>query len=212
LNIELYGVDTLRGFDSLINQNPFLKNSFRDGTVIGFIAGVTRTARSINNPNITHFMRIGLEESGLLLSSITKANDRLLTYTKLEGEYKYQHKYKKTTLASRAYMGVVFPRSGQSVPVFKEFYLGGPNSMRAWGLRQLGLGSSILSDTSKSQYTDRFGDFAIEMNIEYRFPVFATSSFKISSALFADAGNIWSLKSNPLNPNGEINIGRLEKI
>jgi outer membrane protein insertion porin family len=209
LNVELYGVDTLRGFDSLIDKNPFLKNSFRDGLVIGNFNGqITFTNQSKLN---SIFARLGFEESGLLVSALTKATDRLFIYNKVEGELKYQHRYKKSSLAARAFTGAVFPQKGQSVPVFKEYYLGGPNSMRAWGLRQLGLGSSILSDTSKSQYTDRFGDLAIEMNIEYRFPLFNTSSFKISSALFADAGNIWSLKPNAANPNGNIDISRLEK-
>ncbi|MBS1579443.1 MAG: BamA/TamA family outer membrane protein [Bacteroidetes bacterium] len=208
LNIELYGVDTLHGFDSLINQNPFLKNSFRDGTVIGIIAGISKTFPGKHNKNVSHFIRLGFEESGLIISAFTKASDKLFTYEKIETEYKYLHKYKKTSLAGRVFAGAVFPRSGQYVPVYKEFYMGGPNSMRAWGLRQLGLGSSILSDTSQSQYTDRFGDFSLEANLEYRFPLFTTSSFQIASALFADAGNVWALKPNTSNPNGEINLAR----
>jgi outer membrane protein assembly factor BamA len=81
--------------------------------------------------------------------------------------------------------------------------------MRAWNFRQLGLGSSITSDTLKSGYTDRFGNFALEGNIEYRFNVFSFSSVKIGTALFADMGNIWSLKYDPQTPNAEFNISRL---
>ncbi|MFX8681109.1 hypothetical protein ABTM69_20880, partial [Acinetobacter baumannii] len=35
INVELYGLDTLPKFDSLIQSNPFLRNSFRDGNVFG---------------------------------------------------------------------------------------------------------------------------------------------------------------------------------
>lgn len=208
LNIELYGLDTLPKFDSLIHSNPFLKNSFRDGNVFGLILGVARTFISKRNPNINHYLRLGFEESGTITSLLIKS-DRLFEYQKLEGEYRFHHKYKKTDFGARYFMGVVFPRKDQHTPVYKQFFMGGPNSMRAWGLRQLGLGSSILSDTSTTGYTDRFGDFAIEANVEYRFNLLEFSSFKLASAIFADAGNIWSLKNNPTDPNAQFRLNKL---
>ena len=50
--------------------------------------------------------------------------------------------------------------------------------MRAWGLRQLGLGTSIVSDTS-STFRDRYGDMLLEANAEYRFTVAQFSSVKL---------------------------------
>jgi hypothetical protein len=210
LNIELYGLDTLRAFDSLLSSNPFLRNSFRDGNVVGMILGATKTFNSKRNRNISHYMRFAFEEAGNITSLFIKS-DRLFQYEKLELEYRYHHQYKKTDFAARYYVGAALPRSGQSTPVYKQFFLGGPNSMRAWGLRQLGLGTSILSDTSTTGYTDRFGDFAMEGNIEYRFTIWDFSSFKIASAVFADMGNVWSLKKEITNPNAEFNINRLGK-
>jgi outer membrane protein assembly factor BamA len=97
------------------------------------------------------------------------------------------------------------------MPIFKQYFLGGPNSMRAWGLRQLGLGSSIISDTYSSSYTDRFGNFALEGNIEYRFTIWDLSSVKIASALYVDMGNIWTLNNNPADPNSVFTPARLGK-
>lgn len=208
INVELYGLDTLPKFDSLIQSNPFLRNSFRDGNVFGTILGVTKTFGSKKDPNISHYIRLGFEESGSIVSLFTNS-DRLFVYQKLEAEYRFHHKYKKTDLAVRYYTGAAFPKDGQHTPVYKQYFLGGPNSMRAWGLRQLGLGSSILSDTSTSGYTDRFGDFVIETNIEYRFNLWEFSSFKLTSAVFADAGNIWSLKNNPTDPNAQFKLNKL---
>ena len=97
------------------------------------------------------------------------------------------------------------------LPFFKQFFVGGPNSMRAWGLRQLGQGSSLLNDTSSSSFKDRFGDIKIEGNFEYRFNVYSSRVVKIGSALFADVGNVWNLKHNDANANSEFNFNRFYK-
>src|SRR6202012_971988 len=72
------------------------------------------------------------------------------------------------------------------------FFAGGPNSMRGWQIRQLGLGSSKFYDTASGGQLDRFGDVQLEGNIEYRFPLGTLFSIvKVLSALYVDAGNIW---------------------
>src|SRR5258708_29967708 len=54
----------------------------------------------------------------------------------------------------RAYAGAGFAygRDGngyeQTLPFYKAFFAGGPNSMRGWQVRQLGLGSSKFYDTA----------------------------------------------------------------
>ena len=87
---------------------------------------------------------------------------------------------------------------GRTLPFFKQLSAGGPYSMRAWGLRQLGLGSSTQSeqDTKKNAYRDRFGDMQLEANVEYRFPLATIAGVKLSSALFADMGNVWNVKKD----------------
>lgn len=79
--------------------------------------------------------------------------------------------------------------------------------MRAWGLRQLGLGSSLLSDTS-SVFRDRFGDIQLEANLEFRFPITTIGGVKVNSAVFTDIGNIWNLKNNVSNPNSKLTLNR----
>ena len=66
-------------------------------------------------------------------------------------------------------------------------------------LRQLGLGSSLLSDTS-STFRDRYGDIQLEANFEYRFPITTMGGVKVNSAIFADMGNIWNLKNQCSKP------------
>ena len=43
--------------------------------------------------------------------------------------------------------------------------------MRAWGLRQLGPGSTIKDFAGSTGIPERYGDVQLEANIEYRFPI-----------------------------------------
>ncbi len=82
--------------------------------------------------------------------------------------------------------------------------------MRAWGVRQLGLGSSLLSDTS-TVFRDRYGDIQLEVNGEYRYPLTTIAGVKINGALFVDIGNIWNLKVDVANPDSKLTLSRLWK-
>lgn len=214
LNVELYKVDTLDGLINLFRDNPFLRNSFRDGNVVGANLSLSRVFnRKLDNkqqPRESHFVRLALEESGILFPFINLGN-KVFDYVKLESDYRFVHKYRKSELASRFYIGTIIPKAGESTPIVKQFFLGGPNSMRAWGMRQLGLGSSITSDTSTSGYTDRYGDFAMEGNLEYRFNIWDFGFVKIGSAFYTDIGNLWSIRKDPANVNGEISLPRFGK-
>ncbi|MFY7899151.1 MAG: BamA/TamA family outer membrane protein [Chitinophagaceae bacterium] len=210
-NIELYKVDTLAGLINLFNQNPFLRNSFRNGNVVGLGFSISSNFNSKKDPTKNHYFRAALEESGLFTHLITKNNKSIFKFLKVEGEYRYIKKYPKTEIASRIFVGVGIPIEGQSIPVFKQYFLGGPNSMRAWGLRQLGLGSSIKTDTSTSGYTDRFGDFNLETNFEYRFQIANIAGIKVGSALYADIGNIWNINRDPNDAQAVVSLNNLTK-
>ena len=188
-------------------DNPFLRNSFNTGYIISAQGNLTITYKG--NHGITNYASFSAEESGLpgLKSS------KIYQYIKGVAEYRKSIPLNKTTLALRALAGVGYNynssgRFGVTLPFFKQFVAGGPNSMRAWSLRQLGLGSSLLSDTA-STFRDRYGDMQLEGNVEYRYQLIHFTSVNINSALFVDAGNIWNLRKDPNNPNGEFNINRL---
>jgi outer membrane protein assembly factor BamA len=215
INIELYSIDTLPGLDTLFKANPFLRNSFNTGNVIGLGLGAinfTRNRTSSKNRNNSHFIRFGFEESGLLTSVVKELESKVYRFIKLEGEYRFTQKRQKSEFAYRAFAGIGIPLGGQSLPFFKQYFAGGPNSMRAWSLRQLGLGSSLLSDTiPATSFRDRFGDMQLETNLEYRFTIATINGIKIGSALFADIGNVWNLKKDAGNTGAEFSLDRLYK-
>ena len=82
--------------------------------------------------------------------------------------------------------------------------------MRAWSLRQLGLGSSITYDSiSTSTFRDRYGDMVLEFNAEYRFTMAVIAGVKIGSAVYSDIGNIWNVKNNPSDPDATFSFSNL---
>jgi hypothetical protein len=212
LNVELYSLDTLSGLLSAFKTNPFLRTAFNTGYVVSQTLTYSVTFPSRRNPNITNNLRVSAEEAGGLLGRLRGLNDKIYQYLKLEGEFRRVIQWRKTSFAYRFFGGIGYnysddPVIGQSLPFFKQFVAGGPYSMRAWGLRQLGLGSSLLSDTS-TVFRDRFGDIQLETNFEYRFPITTIGGVKVNSALFVDMGNIWNLKNNIANPDSKLTLDR----
>ncbi len=213
-NIELYSLDTLTGLKNAFVTNPFLRTAFNTGYVTGENATFTLSWPNKRKPNILNNFRVSAEESGGIVGTLAKSlKDKIYQYIKLETEYRKVIQWRKTSIAYRAFGGIGInysndPVLGKSLPFFKQFVAGGPYSMRAWGVRQLGLGSSLLSDTNTT-FRDRFGDIQLEANIEYRFSLFAVGSMKVNSAVFVDIGNIWNLKNDVDNPDSKLALNKL---
>ena len=88
--------------------------------------------------------------------------------------------------------------------------------MRAWQVRRLGPGSSLIYDTSYQRSNDRFGNMQLEGNMEYRFDVTTVAGIKVKSALFIDVGNIWGVEYKDQEakekiPEAFFNLSRLYK-
>jgi len=217
LNIELYNLQKFAKLDSLLLLNPFLRSSFNNGNVISQTLQFIHTGPATSNPNQINYFRIGIEEAGALVGLSPSMQKNSYRYLKAELEIRKLFKYDYTELAWRFMGGWGNNYNsdgaiGGQLPFFKQFTAGGPYSMRAWGLRQLGLGSSQFYDTSKkSQNFDRFGDMQLETNLEYRFTIFQSSSYKIGSALFTDMGNIWNTRDTKQDPKAGFELNKLYK-
>ncbi len=85
------------------------------------------------------------------------------------------------------------------LPYSEQFYIGGPNSLRGFPVRGIGPGSTKwISKYGEDVYSylQRVGDIKLEANAELRFPIAGA----LHGALFADAGNVWRLRSTDLSP------------
>lgn len=216
LNVELYAIDTLAGLRDLFKNSPFLRTSFNSGKVVSQSLSLVRNFIDSHNPDKSHYIHFGIEEAGGLFGLIPGLKKDIYRYLKVEAEYRQNIRFRKTELAWRTYAGVGYNYGGdtardKTLPFFKQFFAGGPYSMRAWGLRQLGLGSSILSEDTATTFRDRFGDMQLEANIEYRFPLTTIAGVKVASAFFADMGNVWNLKTNYADPAAKFSFNNLMK-
>jgi outer membrane protein insertion porin family len=214
--------DSLRKLQELIPSYQF---AFNDGLIISRIYGVTR-GRELGNKFTLWRGRI--EQSGLLTGLIKELDlGDLRRFVKFDGEFKHYINYKKSQMAFRAFAGYAYVYGKQdtlgkrdpkdivdenNLPFFKGFFGGGPYSMRAWPIRRLGPGSSILYDTAKRE---RFGNIQLELNAEYRFNITTIAGIKVASALFVDIGNIWSKEfkkdTNEKIEEASFDFGRLYK-
>jgi outer membrane protein insertion porin family len=210
-NVEYSLITRRDSLEKLIRDNPSLANIFNDGLIISTISKFIVTGGTTG----TNIFRVNFEESGLLTGMIRNSffDKQLYRFIKADGEFSRSVKFTKKEFAFRLFAGAgyelsstVNPDKQRYLPFFKQFYAGGPNSMRAWGLRRLGPGSAVKSFRSAP---DRFGDVQLEANAEFRFPLFNYRGVQFNSALFVDAGNVWFLRKNPDFPNGEFNINRV---
>jgi outer membrane protein insertion porin family len=195
INIEYTQLVKSDTFQSYLNSIPSLNLAFKSGLVISqqFVYNSVK-----KHGNRTNYFTFSAEQSGALLGLI-KSLDSGALWRFVRGNVEYRHHvdWHRTQLAIRAYAGAGLaygkqtPYGEEALPFYKAFFAGGPNSMRGWDIRQLGLGSSKYYDTAQKGILDRFGDVQLEGNIEYRFPLGTILGVKLLSAVYVDAGNIW---------------------
>ena len=103
-------------------------------------------------------------------------------YTRWVLDARWIGRWGRGRLHARAYAGAaVSTIDGSAVPFEKQFYVGGPNSMRGW--RALGLGPGRNTEEALGVR----GDIRLEFNLEGRHYI----NDWIQVAAFLDAGNIW---------------------
>jgi outer membrane protein assembly factor BamA len=208
LNVEYSVLDSLSKLRDIFRTNPGLRNIFNDGLIVSsvgsFIANISK------GKNLST-VKANLEESGLITGIFKNSfiSDHLYRFIKMDGEYIRLIKIRSSEFVIRTFAGVGIelntgnPIRSSHLPFFRAYGAGGSNSMRGWGLRRLGPGSSSLY---YNDIPDRFGDIQFETNLEYRFHAFDLFGFHFNSVLFTDIGNVWFLKSNPDFPNGEFHF------
>lgn len=150
-----------------------------------------------------YFLKLNFESAGNSLRLLSKAFNlpkdtdnmyqllqiKFAQYLKGDIDLRYYQPVNETDrVVYRFFSGLVFPYgNSQTVPFEKQYFSGGPNSIRAWEVRNLGPGE--YKDPKALPYPDKAADIKLEANIEYRFKLF----WLIEGALFLDAGNIWSI-------------------
>lgn len=201
-NIEYSNLIPRPLLETLFVNNPSLKNIFTDGLISSIAASMSATGGRNKNINV---FRANMEVSGLLSGFIRNKtlDDNLYKFIKLDAEFTRKMVFRKSVLAYRLFAGAGYefestknPQKRNNLPFFKQYFAGGPNSMRAWALRKLGPGSTVQDFSGVNGLFERYGDIQLETNLEWRFPITVVSGVKLNGALFTDIGNVWLMKKN----------------
>ena len=226
INIEYSYLIKRDSLNNLILNNPALKNIFTDGFISSMIAnatytwGAAKTVEGGRKRSSLNVIRGNIEYSPLIVGLIKSDffDKELYRFIKFDAEYARLVRFTKSSLALRMFAGVGYeipttrnPDKRNNLPFFKQYFGGGPNSMRAWALRRLGPGSVVKEFTGSSGTPDRYGDVQLEGNVEYRFPVGTPFGIKVNGAIFTDIGNVWFLKKEAGLPEEVFNFSRLAK-
>ena len=201
--VRLFDLD--ENFYSSLRNDPFMRNSYQDHFDLG--SGVTfhYTTNSSVNPKETYFYtRLQFDIAGNVLSAFKPLmkkdadgagmiwNTPFSQYVKAEltlGRTWVFGRNGGQAVATRFLAGAGYAYGNSTaLPFEKHFYSGGANSLRGWQARSVGPGLSPMDMTFI--IPNQTGDMKLEANVEYRFKMF----WKVAGAVFADAGNVWTLR------------------
>ena len=201
--------------DNASNRNAILRYNYEDLFIMKSGAGLTY------NDGV-NAVRANIEASGNILSGLSKAfrfkqnaigqytlfNIAYAQYAKFDIDYTHLFLFdSRNTLAAHAEFGIAWPYGNSSVlPFEKRYFSGGANTVRGWGVRELGPGKYRGTD-GRIDFINHTGDVKLTLNLEYRTYLF----WKLNGAAFIDAGNIWTLRNYAEQPGGQFKMNTFYK-
>ena len=203
--VRLFNLDP--DFYEDLADDPFLRNAYQNHFDLGSGLTLYYTTNAESIPKETYFYtRFQFDIAGNMLSLFNPLmkkdsngsgiiwNTPYSQFVRSEitlGRTWIFGKNDGQSIATRLLAGAGFAYGNSSaLPFEKHFYAGGSNSLRGWQARTVGPGLSQMDKTFV--IPNQTGDMKLEANIEYRFNMF----WKVAGAVFADAGNIWTLKDD----------------
>ncbi len=204
-------INTTTAFDSIMNANPAIAQSFRSQFMPQMMYTYTydRLLNSRNSLNWT----VSVQEAGGIFCGLwhvcgARGEKRLFgipisQFVKASAQVVYGHRIgkKDNWLMCRVAAGAAHAYGNSSqVPYSEQFWVGGANSVRAFSVRSIGPGSYHDRKGVKGDYFDQTGTFKFEANLEFRFPILGP----LHGAVFMDTGNVWLLKDDPERPGGKL--------
>ena len=199
-------LETTPEFDSVVNENIYIRKSFEEQFIIGPRYDFTYNNTLIVRPN-NFFFSAGINTSGNLIDLIAGINkdpserpyyflnNIYSQYLKFTTDFRYYRNGFNKSLVFRLYAGIGVPYGNSSaLPYVEQFFSGGAYSIRGFVARYLGPGSYHSDDNSG--YIDQSGDIKLESNLEFRFDM----SKLLKGALFLETGNIWLTNEDENRP------------
>lgn len=197
-------------YQDMVDTIPPLRHAIEPQFTFGPIYNFTVTNTARADLSRTYYLKLGLDLSANVYGLIRGANAsqgrqyqifnaNFSQYIKTEADFRYYIKLgTNSVLASRAMAGFGYSYGNSlKLPYVKQFFMGGPNGLRAFRARALGPGSYTPEFYGENNFfADQTGDIKFELNTEYR----AKLASILHWAAFIDAGNIWLQRQDPEKP------------
>lgn len=200
--------NTTPEFEIILDENPFLRNSFNQQFIAGLNYSFTYNGMVDQNKKHQFFLNSTLDVAGNTVDLISGNADEepqtflgleYAQYAKADADFRYHFNFgEEQKIATRLFAGYGIPYGNSDVmPFSKQYFSGGPYSVRAFRIRSLGPGTYDPEESGDAGFFDQSGNIRFEANVEYRFPII---SF-LKGAAFVDAGNVWN--TNESLPGGK---------
>lgn len=212
--------NTSTRFQEILDNNIFLKKSFEQQFIAGVNYSFTYNELAEEKSRGQFYIQFNMDIAGngpdLLARKSSDDTKKFLglkyaQYAKADVDVSYHfglNESQTQKLAGHVFMGYGLPYgNSRSLPFVKQYFAGGPYSVRAFNIRSLGPGT-YKPASDKESYFDQAGDIRFEANLEYRFPIV---SF-LKGAVFADAGNVWLQKENESLPGGKFSKNFIHEL
>lgn len=190
-------------FDTILQNNTFLENSFKQELIAGLTYSFIYNGMVDLNKKNVFFLNTNLDVAGNTFSLFGKTaasgKDEVLgleyaQYAKVDADFRYHYRMKNQhVIATRLFAGIGIPYGNSDVmPFSKQYFSGGPYSVRAFQIRSLGPGTYTPEGDTARGYGEQNGNIRLEANAEYRFPIVTY----LNGAFFVDAGNVWTTQDD----------------
>lgn len=215
LNTNYPETSTASAFKSYLEELRLQGNNLYRSFNPSFVSSIhfTYAYRSFlpsNELQTGESFQLGLESGGSTLNligskriafieNILGSNQNIQFYRFVRFNFDYR-KYKmlgmnrKSQLAFKFIGGLAYSYGEENdfqLPYEKNFFIGGPSSLRAWKPRRLGPGAY----NAISNLIEQPGSILLESSVEYRFRMFQLFG-TMNGAFFIDAGNIWTFANS----------------
>lgn len=204
--------------DNFLNTGLYNRYNYEDYLIMRINYSSSYTSFNVNRPLRNFYTyRYGLESAGNVLYGLNNLLDsptgndgfyrlfniRYSQFVRAEINSSYhQILDQNNRLVYHVGVGVGVPYgNAEIIPFERRFYSGGANSVRGWSESTLGPGTYQRISSRRRDY-NQMGDIKLDLNFEFRTKMF----WVIEGALFADAGNIWTIRDYDNQPGGAFSI------
>lgn len=204
--------------DSISNRNSILKYNYENLliTKLGYSYRYNSSYGDFSLfSNMAYSILASVECSGNVLNASSKLfgakrnEDGQYTFLNIayaqyvKGDFDFVTRVKfdeRNSLVMHLGVGVAWPYGNSRIlPFEKRYFAGGANGLRGWNVRSVGPGR-YRSKNEDIDFINQLGDVKLDFSLELRSHLF----WKIHSAVFLDAGNVWTLRSYDEQPDGEL--------